>query len=36
MNEVMSRENPELWEVVMMLRRTEAEIQEYATDVANR
>ena len=32
----MSKDNPELWEVVLMLRRTEVEIQEFATDVTNR
>ena len=36
MNEAMSKDNPELWEVVLMLRRTEVEIQEFATDVTNR
>ena len=32
----MSVDNPELWEVVLLLRKTEVEIQEFATYVSNR
>ena len=36
MDDIMSKENPDLWEVVSMLRETECQIQEFAIEVASR
>jgi len=36
MNEINPADNPELWEVVLLLRKTEFDLQEYANYVTNR